>query len=568
MDNYLLPNNKVVLATSIAETSLTIEGVTTVVDSGFGKTSKFDPKTGLSRLETITISVDAADQRAGRAGRLSPGTCYRMWSKNQHEHLAQHHQPEIETADLCSLVLEMAVWGITNIHTMAWLSLPPKAHVQQAKETLHHIGALVKNKITPHGKAIHQLPCHPRIAHMLLMAKEIEQEALATDIAAIIEEKDPLGKEAGIDVNERIEALRRFRKNDGKGRAFGMIEKVAQSYRNLLTIEPDNGVFDPYVTGLLLAYAYPERIAFARPGNNALFQLANGKFAQFSHKDDLAHEPWIAVAHIDAREGTGKIFMAAPLNPRDLQPMVKEVDSIHWDTQKDEIIAKKELKIGQIILKSSPITKPSQELITQAICNIVKKNGEQLLHFSDAFIAWQNRMLCAKKWTASTEWPDVETGTLLDTCEDWLAPYLINIKKKDELKKLDLLQIISSQLDYKMLQQLEEIAPDSIVVPSGSKIKIQYSNDNLPPVIAVRLQELFGLKESPTVNNGKTAIVLHLLSPGFKPVQITSDLVSFWNTTYFEVKKELKRRYPKHEWPEDPWTAQAVRGVRKKSPSH
>ncbi|MEY5047844.1 MAG: ATP-dependent helicase [Bacteroidota bacterium] len=565
----LLPDKngkrKVVLATSIAETSLTIEGVTTVVDSGFGKTSKFDPKTGLSRLETVTISHDAADQRAGRAGRLSAGVCYRMWSKSQHERLEKHHQPEIETADLCSLVLEMAVWGISNINNMAWLSLPPKAHVAQAKETLHNIEALHKNKITAHGKNIHQLPCHPRIAHMLLMAQEIEQEALATDIAAIIEEKDPLGKEAGVDLNERIEALRRFRNNDGKGRSFGMIEKVAQSYRNLLEIEVDNGKFDPYITGLLIAYAFPERIAYARPGNNSQFQLANGKYAQFSHKDELAHEPWLAVAHIDAREGTGKIFMAAPLNPRDLKDMVKEVDSIHWDTQKDELVAKKELKIGQIILKSSPIPKPSQELITQAICEAVSKNGEQLLDFSEAFVKWQSRIICAKKWTSDTTFPDVQTSTLLETCETWLAPYLLNIKKKDDLKKLDLLQIISSQIDYQVLQKLDVIAPKTITVPSGSNIEIQYSTDNLPPIIAVRLQELFGLKQTPTVNNGKTPITLHLLSPGYKPVQITSDLVSFWDNTYFEVKKELKRRYPKHEWPENPWIAEAVRGVKKKS---
>ncbi len=555
---------KIVLATSIAETSLTIEGVTTVVDSGFGKTSKFDPKTGLSRLETVNISVDAADQRAGRSGRLSPGTCYRMWTKTQHDNLQRHHQPEIETADLCSLVLEMAVWGIANINNMVWLSLPPKAHVAQAKETLHNIEALAKNKITPHGKSIHQLPCHPRIAHMLLMAQALEQEALATDIAAIIEEKDPIAKDAGVDLNERVIALRRFRTNEGKGRSFGMIEKVAQSYRNLLEIAAENGKFDPYVSGLLLAYAFPERIAFARPGDNSLFQLANGKFAQFSHKDELAHEPWLAVAHIDARAGTGKIFMAAPLNPRDLKDMVKTVDTIHWDTQKEELIAKCELKIGQIILKSSPIIKPSQELITQAICDVVTKSGDQLLAFNDDFLAWQNRMVCVKKWTSSPTWPDVQTANLLETCEVWLAPYLLQIKKKDDLKKLDLLAILSSQLDYEQQKQLEIIAPKSIKVPSGSEITIQYPTDNSAPFIAVRLQELFGLKESPTVNNGKTALVLHLLSPGYKPVQITSDLKSFWDNTYFEVKKELKRRYPKHEWPENPWTAEAVRGVKKK----
>ena len=444
---------KVVLATSIAETSLTIEGVTTVVDSGFGKTMKFDPQSGLSRLVTISISNDAADQRAGRAGRLSPGVCYRMWSKEQHEQLEQHHQPEIETTDLCSLVLEMAVWGITNIYNMVWLTPPPKHHVQQAKETLHHIDALERNKITEHGKSIHQLPCHPRIAHMLIMAEELEQEALATDVAAIIEEKDPISKEVGVDINERVKALRRFRTNNGKGRAFGMIEKVAGSYRTLLEIEPENDTFDSYMTGLLLAYAFPERIAFARPGNNSQFQLANGKYAQFSHKDDLAKEPWLAVAHIDAREGTGKIFMASPLNPRDLASMVKTVDTIHWEG--DEMIAQKELKIGQIILKATPISKPSPALIAQGICEAVKKDGEQLLNFTEEFKTWQAQMLVAQRRYPLLKYPDVDTESLLLTCEDWLLPHLKNITKKKELKELDLMQLVASGVPLVLLEKLK-----------------------------------------------------------------------------------------------------------------
>ena len=457
----LLPDKndkrKVVLATSIAETSLTIEGVTTVVDSGFGKTMKFDPTSGLSRLVTVNISHDAADQRAGRAGRLSPGVCYRMWSESQHDELEKHHQPEIETTDLCSLVLEMAVWGIGNIYNMVWLTPPPKSHVQQAKETLHNIDALHRNKITEHGKSIHQLPCHPRIAHMLMMAEELEQEALATDLAAIIEEKDPMSKETGVDINERVEALRRFRANNGKGRSFGMIEKVAQSYRNLLKMEAENGNFDPYMTGLLLAHAYPERIAFARPGNNSQFQLANGKYAQFSHKDSLAHEPWLAVAHIDAREGTGKIFMASPLNPRDLASMVKDVDTIHWNIRTDEMIAQKELKIGQIVLKSTPIAKPSPALIAEAICDVIKKDGEKLLNFSDDFKQWQNKMLAAQRLYPLAKFPDVDTASLLLSCEEWLQQYLSNIKKKEDLKQLDLLQIVSSQIDGELLKKLKPI---------------------------------------------------------------------------------------------------------------
>lgn len=439
---------KIVLATSIAETSLTIHGVSTVVDSGFGKTSKFDPQSGLSRLETVNVSVDAADQRAGRAGRLSPGVCYRMWSKEQHVKLQKHHQPEIETADLCSLVLEMAVWGIGNINNMVWLSLPPKNHVSQAKETLHHLNVLEKNKITDHGKAIHQLPCHPRIAHMLLMAQELNQVALATDIAAIVEEKDPLGKDAGVDINERIKALRRFRFNDGKGKAFGMIEKVAQSYRSLLAIEPSNEKFDPYMTGLLLAYAYPERIAFARPGNNSLFQLANGKYAQFSHKDDLANEPWLAVAHIDAREGTGKIFMASPLNPRDLVSLVKNVPKAYWNDETEEWMGKTETKIGQIVLKTTP-SKTNTQLIQEALCEMVKEEGEELLNFTEEFLAWQ-QVISEKRKLKPLQYPDVQTNTLLETCDEWLMPHLKNISSPDELWELDLLEIIGNHFQVRL----------------------------------------------------------------------------------------------------------------------
>ncbi|HSY62056.1 MAG TPA: ATP-dependent helicase HrpB [Cytophaga sp.] len=456
----LLPDQtgkrKVVLATSIAETSLTIEGVTTVVDSGFGKRSMFDPESGLSRLETINISIDAADQRAGRAGRLSAGTCYRMWSEAQHENLQKHHQPEIETTDLSSLVLEMAIWGISNVFNMVWLTPPPKSHVKQARETLHYINALDRNKVTPHGKKIHQLPCNPRIAHMLLMAEEQEQEALATDLAATLEEKDPLNaKEAGIDINERIKALRRFRRNDGKGRAFGIIERVAKSYRELMEIEVDNEKFDPYMTGLLLAYAYPERVAFARPGNQAQFQLANGTYAEFSHKDSLSRESWLSVGRIDAREGTGKIFSALPLNPKDLKGMVKTALSVHWDLITHDLIVHTELRIGQIVLKSSPMDDPSDEERAHALCDIVKKDGRSLLNFSLEFKQWQASMFEAQQQNPLAKFPDVDTESLLLSCEEWLTPFAEQVEEKDDLKQLDLLQIIAARIPKELLNLIK-----------------------------------------------------------------------------------------------------------------
>jgi ATP-dependent helicase HrpB len=555
---------KVVLATSIAETSLTIEGVKIVVDSGFGRTSKFDPKSGLSRLETVQISKDSADQRAGRAGRLSPGICYRMWSKATQSRLEEHRTPEILEADLTSLVLDMAQWGIIDVTQLTWLTPPPKGALAQASDTLHQLNALEHGKITAHGKKIHQLPCHPRIAHMLLEAQEHHSLELATDIAAILEERDPLPREAGIDINLRIETLRRFRGEDRLGKKFIRIEKVADSYRRMFNIEADNGLIDPFETGLILSHAYPERIAFARPGNNAQFQLSNGKYAMVGHRDDLAHEPWLAISAIDARDGLGKVFMASPLNPRDLAPMVKEREVITWDTKRGGLIATKDLRIGSIVLQSKPLPDPDESHLKQAISDAIKKEGEQLLDFNEGVHQWQNRVLSLRKWNPQDGWPEVGTATLLMTNATWLKPYLDGVKKPEDLKKIPLLEVLQHSLEYEKQELLNKLAPIELEVPSGSQIRLFYREDGEAPILAVRLQEIFGLSDTPKVNGGTKAVLIHLLSPGFKPVQITADLRSFWDNAYFEVKRDLKRRYPKHAWPDDPWKAEAVRGVKRK----
>lgn len=558
----IVPNKygkrKVVLATSIAETSLTIEGIKIVIDSGFGRNSKFDVKSGLSRLETNRISKDAADQRAGRAGRLSAGVCYRMWTLATHTRLAEHRIPEIIEADLTSLMLDMAKWGVNDITQLTWLSPPPKTSLAQASETLHQINALENNRITEHGKQIHALACHPRIAHMLLMAEDTKAKQLATDIAAVLEERDPLLRDSGIDINLRIEALRRQRGNNNLGNKFSRIEKNAASYRKLLNLDVDNSTYDSHEAGLLLAYAYPERIASAKPGNNAQFQLANGKIAAAGHRDDLAHEAWLAVANMDLRDGLGKIFLAAPLNPKDLLPMVKEIESVVWDTRKGGIVASKDLRIGNIVLQSKPITKFNEELVIEAICKAIEKEGENLLNFDDKMQQLQNRILSLRIWNPNEKWPDVSTETLVMNAFSWLAPYLKNIKKADDLKKIDLSEALYHSLEWEKQNELNTLAPSRLEVPSGSKIPIEYFGNGATPVLSVRLQEVFGLSDTPMLNNGKTKVVLHLLSPGYKPVQVTTDLKSFWNNLYHEVKKELQRRYPKHAWPDDPWTADAV----------
>lgn len=556
---------KIVLATSIAETSLTIEGIKNVIDSGFVKMSKFDPGSGLSRLETVPISKDSADQRAGRAGRLSEGFCYRMWTPATHLRRQEHRVPEIKVADLAPLALEMLNWGVRDAENLTWVTPPPSGTLSGAFELLDQLGALENNKITTHGRKLLNLPCHPRIGHMLLLAEEEHLLPLATDLAAILEERDPLsGENPGIDINHRIEALRRFRRERAGSNRFRQIEKVADFYRKIFNTEIDNEEVNPYETGLLLVFAYPERIACARPGNNAQFQLSNGRLAIASHEDDLAHETWLAVAHMDARDGIGKIFLASPLNPTDLAPMVRERESISWNTESGGLQAVSEMRIGNILLKQKPLHDPDTEKIRNVILDAIKKEGEQLLTFTDKVIQLQNRLLSLRSWNKGGHWPDFSTSALLENPETWFSPYLDDLQKNEDLEKLDLYEILFYSLDHPHQAQLQKLAPERLEVPSGSMIKLQYAADATPPVMAVRLQEVFGMTTTPVINEGKTPVLMHLLSPGFKVVQITADLESFWNGAYFEVKKEMKRRYPKHYWPDNPLVAEAVRGVKRK----
>jgi ATP-dependent helicase HrpB len=556
---------KIVLSTDIAETSLTIEGIKVVVDSGFAKSSRFDPRTGLSKLILHRISNDSADQRSGRAGRLTAGHSYRLWTKAIQNQLNEYRTPELMEADLTPLVLDMKAWGKQDIRSMTWLTPPPVGTLALAEKTLETIEAISKGELTAHGKEIHTLPCHPRIAHMLLFAKKQGQLGLGTDIAAILEERDPLPQDSGVDLNLRIEALRRFRSRGVSLSRIKKIEKVASSYRRMFKVESENSPVDPWQTGLLLAYAYPERIAAARPGNNAQFQLANGKIASIGHRDDLANESWLAVAHLDAREGMGKIWMAAPLNPKDLMPMVKTKEVISWDRKKGGLVAMTEVRIGAIILGSRPLANIEKGDATQAILEAVRQDGEHLLNFNEETKQVILRVANLKSWNPNQNWPDWSVAVLCENPETWLESYLTGINKNEDFKKLNLSQILLYSLDFNQQKQLNEMAPATVAVPSGSNIKIEYRSQGDVPILSVRLQELFGLLETPKVNNGKVSLLIEILSPGYKAVQLTQDLKSFWGNGYFEVKKKLKRRYPKHEWPEDPISAEAIRGVKRKN---
>lgn len=549
---------KVVLASSIAETSLTIEGVSTVVDSGYGRTLKFNANSGLSKLDTIEIAQDSADQRAGRAGRLGPGVCYRMWTKASQERKPAHRIPEIMESDLASLVLDLAHWGVDSIENMCWLTPPPRGHVMQAQEILKLLDAYDNGTLTHHGKEIHALPCHPRISHMLIKARNEGTIALATDVAALLEERDPLPREAGIDISLRIEALRKQRQEKRLQRQMQRVEKVAESYRKLFAIDADNASFDPYEVGLLLVHAYPERIACASPGNNAMFQLANGRYATAGHKDDLAHESWLAIAHMHTNDKNGRIFLAAPINPKDLAPLVKQEEVIAWDFRKDRLQTSIDLRIGSIVLKSTPLTSPNENEVLEALSKAIEKDGERLLHFSYEVAQWQNRVLSLRAWNKNEVWPDVSTAELIRTNKQWLLPYVGKVRNIDHFRALNLKEILHYSLPVENQSTLEALAPSKIEVPSGSKIQLEYQSDSSAPILAVRLQEVFGMLNTPVINNGKNTVLLHLLSPGFKVVQITADLPSFWEHAYFDVKKDLKARYPKHVWPDDPKNEKAT----------
>lgn len=555
---------KVVLATSIAETSLTIEGIRVVVDSGFTKKSVFNPRSGLSRLETVAISKDSATQRKGRAGRLGPGVCYRLWSKAAHQFMEEFRKPEIEEADLCNLVLELIGWGVDDIFSLAWLSKPPQGSVNQAIETLHQINALEHYKLTEHGKRLLKIPAHPRISHMMLMAEELDLLPLACDVAAVLEERDPLPQEKNVDINLRLEALRRARKEQLHQKGLAKLEKVANHYRKIFGIEPSNAPVDPYQTGFLLANAFPERIASARPGNNAQFQLANGKLAQMSHQDDLAHESWLAISHIDEREGMGKIFLASPLLPTDLKPLIKTRRVVKFDKDKGSLIAENQLGIGSIVLRATPVTDLKEEEKISALKSFIIQHSSQLFSLSKEVDNLLNRVQSLRIWKPSLELPDYSIQTLFERELTWLEPYLSGIKRTEDFTKLDLYSILKHALSFEQQQALDTLTPSHILVPSGSQVRIQYQADGSTPVLEVRLQELFGMLETPKICENTIPLTIHLLSPGFKLVQITSDLRSFWADAYFEVKKELKRRYPKHSWPENPLIAQAVRGVVKR----
>ena len=596
---------KIVIATPIAETSITIEGVRVVIDAGLCRQVVFDARTGLSHLETVRISMDMATQRMGRAGRVAEGVCYRLWTKASEHLMAEQRKPEIEEADLAPMLLDTAAFGESDAEALPWLTMPPRAGVFKAKELLTALGAIDENgNITSIGKRMATLPCHPRIARMILATtnlttstpqgmhlsplgfcrlpeQEVHQQhlttstshhnntSLACDIAALLEEKDPLSETGGTDLTLRLSALRAARRKKQLGK-WQRIAKIAAEYRRMAHTDEDNRDPAPTEVGLLVAYAYPERIAHSTNSIGG-YRLASGANVQLDAADQQSAHSWLAIASLYSAPGTtGRVFLAAPIAPDDLEKeFVKEVDNIAWDTKQGCVVMQREQRIGKLILSQKPIHDADKERLKGIVCEAMKKDGLTMMAWSEKAVEQvQRRVAQVAAWHPEMALPDVSTEHLLSTAADWLPFYLEEggrVKTSvQELRKLNLAEIIWNILPYEAQLEVDRLAPTHIEVPTGSHIRIDYRSGAEAPVLSVRLQECFGMERTPCVDDGRQPLLMELLSPGFKPVQLTQDLASFWQGTYFEVRKELRRRYPKHYWPENPLEAEAVRGVKRK----
>ena len=561
---------KVVLATPIAETSLTIEGVRTVIDSGLCRSLVFDSRTGLSHLETVRISMDMAKQRSGRAGRVAPGTCSLLWTLATEHQMAEQRKPEIEDADLSSLLLNIAAFGENHLEQLPWLTIPPRSNVVMARELLRSLGAIdTEENITPRGKQMATLPCHPRMARMILNGMSKAQKALACDLAALLEEKDPMNEQAGADMPLRVSLLRTARTNKRLGK-WQRVAQVAAEYRRMARVDEDNREVAPDEVGLLLACAYPERIAHSVDaiGN---YRLASGVNVQLERTDALSSYSWLAVASMyNHPGGVGRVFLAGPVHPDDLDSsLVILRNNVSWDSKQGYVVMQRERRIGKLVVDSKPIHDADKNEIVNILCEAMKKDGLSMLDWNaDDVVRLQHRVAQVAAWHPELKLPDLSTDHLLATAQEWLPFYLEEggkIKSTvTELRRLPLAEILWNIISYDRQVDIDRLAPTHIQVPTGSRIRVDYRQGAEAPVLSVRLQECFGMATTPCVDDGKRPVLMELLSPGFKPVQLTTDLASFWQGTYFEVRKELRRRYPKHYWPENPLEAEAVRGVKRR----
>jgi len=539
---------KIVLATPIAETSLTIEGIRTVVDSGLCRAVRYDPSTGLSRLVTERISLDMARQRTGRAGRLSEGVCYRLWTKAAEHRMRETRVPEITDADLSSMMLALAAWGGGEPEELPWLTPPAPGHIAEGRRLLTLLGALDKQgRITARGRKMASLPCHPRIANMLVQASAVGLGALAADIAAILEEKDPLGDENDADIGTRIDLLREQRAfKELRDKRFSRIARIAAEYRRMMRCDEDNSTATADNIGALIAYAYPERIAMRQ--SDGVYRLPSGENVRLNESDNLSVCEFLAVASLGRR-----IFLASPVSRDVLMDLAQPHENISWNSREGRLVARNEMRIGVLVIASRPLDNPSSDVLAQTLCRAAVKEGRSMFDFNEDVTRLQQRIATVAEWHPELDLPVVTTEHLLNTASEWLPMYMGRATTVQELRKIDICEVIKGVVGYELMQRVDSIAPTHLRLPGGRTARIDYRPGNPVPVVSARLQDCLGLLDTPRLDGGTRPVLMELLSPGFKPVQLTQDLRGFWSNTYFEVRKELKRRYPKHRWPDDPF---------------
>jgi ATP-dependent helicase HrpB len=554
---------KIVLATSIAETSLTIEGVRVVIDAGLMRVPRFDPRSGLTRLDTIRVTQDAADQRRGRAGRLEPGTCYRLWTTAEQQALLPRRPPEILEADLAPLALDLAEWGVIETDELAWLDPPPAGAISQARELLRQLGALdAQGALTAHGRRLAHVTVHPRLAHMMVTAVPVGLGAYACDLAALLSERDILQGGPGwrhADLRIRVEALRGNREHLAGATVnragCERVRRASEQWRRQLQLGAPSGDGTEH-TGTLLAFAYPDRIAQRIAGSEGRYRLANGRGAAFHTVEGLSQEEYLVVAQLDGTGDWARVLLAAPVGLADLQHhcagQIQAVDLLEWDDRSESVRARRQRRLGQLILDDRATHDPDPTQVAAALLFGIRRTGLSCLPWTKELQQWRARVGFLHR--IDPTWPDLSDDALTNNLDAWLGPFVSGLTSLAQVCRLDLQPPLESLLTWQQRQELPRLVPTHLTVPSGSHVRLDY-DQNETPVLAVRLQEMFGCQDTPRIAGGRVPVMVHLLSPAGRPVQVTKDLASFWRSAYQEVKKELRGRYPRHHWPDDPLTA-------------
>ncbi len=556
----IVGERKVVLATSIAETSLTIDGIGVVVDSGVTRVPRFSPRSGMTRLETVRVSRTSAEQRAGRAGRTGPGVCYRLWAAEEHAALLERATPEILEADLAALALDLAALGVRDVSTLQWLDEPPAAALSQARELLYALEALeADGGVTVHGRAMSSLGVHPRLAHMIVRGRESAQGASACVVATLLEERDVLRRDAArrdVDLALRVGIVAgddRAPHHEVDREALRRVRTASGALRRQAGVG-DGEAVDPSATGWLLALAYPDRVAQRRAGTGERFLLRNGVGAVLDDAGGLAGAPFLAVADVDGRLPHARIFLAAALERSDVDRLfgqqVEHEVAVEWDATAGAVVARRRDRLGALVLREVATRDADDAVVIPLLLRAIARGDGLALPWTSEAQRLRDRITFMRKLDG--EWSDVSDDAL--SAGEWLAPHLAGVRRRGEVERIGLASILLDSLTWQQRRDLDVLAPTHVVVPSGSRIPVDYAAAETP-VLAVRLQEMFGLVDTPRIAGGRVALTLQLLSPARRPVQVTRDLAGFWRTSYAEVRKELRGRYPKHEWPEDPLSA-------------